>query len=581
MKQGNILYVNMTEQSSRIERDEPLFDNFMGGTAAATELLFRHGRPGDDPYIPEAPVIFAIGPFSSLYPVATKTVAVFKSPLSGEFGESHAGGRLAMALRDAGIDAIVITGKAVSPTYLVVDNHRVEFKSAVTLQNSSATACERILREAETKNGRKISILRIGPAGERLSPMACAVVDSSRHFGRTGLGGVMGSKNLKAVVISGSGGWEFEKAEMKAYSDVYEEFYDRVVRSKDMTKYHDVGTAINIMPLSMLNGLPTRNFSQGSFESAESVSGEVFAKEHLAQHTACTHCQCGCIHIATLREEFQQWHYSTAKVSYDYELIYALGTALSISSPQDILRLILEVERQGWDVISMGITLAWASEAYVNGVITDRETSGLPLNFGNANSYFEMMRRCAAGEGEFFRDLELGCARCSKKWGGKDFAIHYGGVEPAGYMTGENFVVSSLLGIRHSHLDDTGYSIDQKILTKPQSVEEQVAQQVKEAQWRMILNSLTICLFARAVYDPEIVLKGLAALSLDWTLEKIDELGKSTLQRKNEWRKLCGFHPDNLAIPKKMLRVRSANGQMTEESLRYRMKLYCELAGIF
>ena len=579
MKQGNILYIDLTSQTSRVERNEEIFDRFMGGTSVGTELLFQHGRPKDDPYVPEAPIIFAIGPFNSLYPVATKTIALFKSPLSGELGESHAGGRFSMALRDAEIDVMVITGKSERPTYLSIDNHKVTFKSAATFWGASATACERILRASEAVSGRKLSIVRIGPAGERLSPMACAVVDSSRHFGRTGLGGVMGSKNLKAIVVSGSGGWEFEKSEMKAYNEVYDEFYDRVVRSKDMTKYHDVGTAINIKPLSMLNGLPTRNFSQGSFESADEVSGETFAKNHLAQHIGCVHCQCGCIHMATLREEFQTWHYATSKVSYDYELIYALGTSLSVASPHDILRMILEVERQGWDVISMGITLAWASEAYVSGVITDKETGGLALNFGNTESYLEMMRRCAAGE-EFFRDLELGCAKCSEKWGGTDFAIHYGGVEPAGYMTGENFAISSLLGVRHSHLDDLGYSIDQKILTKPMPVEEQVMQQVKEAQWRMIINSMAICLFARAIYDVDIVIRGLNALSLDWTKEKIDELGVNMLRRKNEWRKLCGFDPDKFAVPRKMLNVRSANGRMNEESLRYRMKLYREYAGI-
>jgi len=579
MKQGNILYINMTDKTSRVERDEALFEQFMGGTSVGTELLFRHGRPKDDAYVPEAPIIFAIGPFNSLYPVATKTIALFKSPQTRELGESHAGGRFSMALREAGIDAMVITGRAERPTYLVIDNHKVTFKSAVTLWGRSATSCERILRDSESTNGRKLSIIRIGPAGERLSPIACAVVDGSRHFGRTGVGGVMGSKNLKALVVSGSGGWDFEKSEIKAYNEVYDEFYERVVRSKDMTKYHDVGTAINIMPLSMINGLPTRNFSQGSFESADLVSGETFARDHLVQHTGCSHCQCGCIHVAHLREEFNKWHYSAVKVSYDYELIYAFGTSLSVSSPHDILRMILEVERQGWDVISMGITLAWASEAYVNGIITDRDTGGLALNFGNTENYLEMMRRCAAGE-EFFRDLELGCATCSEKWGGKDFAIHYGGVEPAGYMTGENFTISSLLGVRHSHLDDIGYSLDQKLLTKPLPVEEQVAQQVKEAQWRMIVNSMAICLFARGVYDMDIVLRGLAALSLNWTKEKIDELGVYVLQRKNEWRRLCGFDPDKLEIPKKMLHVRSANGRMSEDSLRYRMKLYRELSGI-
>ena len=130
MKQGNILFVDLTDSTSRVERDEELFKRFLGGTAAASELLFRYGRPDLDPYAPEAPMIFAVGPFNSLYPVATKTVAVFKSPLSGELGESHAGGRLSMALRAANIDALVVTGQALNPTYLVIENHKVTFQSA-------------------------------------------------------------------------------------------------------------------------------------------------------------------------------------------------------------------------------------------------------------------------------------------------------------------------------------------------------------------------------------------------------------------------------------------------------------------
>ena len=580
MKQGNILFINLTNSTARVERDEELFERFMGGTSVASELLFRHGHPDLDSYAPEAPMIFAVGPFSALYPVATKTVAVFKSPLSGELGESHAGGRFAMALRAADIDALVITGVAPRPSYIVIDNHSVTFKPAKNIWGKSAFATERLIRDAEGSDGHKLSILRIGPAGERKSPLACVTVDGSRHFGRTGLGGVMGAKNLKAMAICGSMGQTFAKEEITAYRKVYDTLYDRVVHSKDMSKYHDLGTAVNVIPLSVLKGLPTRNFSQGSFEGAELISGEAFAKDHLSQHTACAHCQCGCIHLATLREEYKPWHYATSKVSYDYELIYALGSALSISSPQDILRLILLVEREAWDVISMGLTLAWATEAYLNGVIGDKETGGLPLSFGDAECYLEMLRRCAAGEGEFFRDLELGCAKCAAKWGGEDFAIHYGGVEPGGYMTGENFAVTSLLGVRHSHLDDTGYSIDQKLLSQPQSVEEQVTQQVKEAQWRMILNSLVICLFARGVYDREVILNGLSALSLDWTSEKLDALGKYTLQRKNEWRKLCGCDIDKLKIPSKMLRVRSATGHMSEASIEERVRLYRKLAEI-
>jgi aldehyde:ferredoxin oxidoreductase len=424
-------------------------------------------------------------------------MVITKSPLTGFIACSNSGGFWGTELIRAGYAAIIVEGKAAKPTYVWIKDKEVELRDAGALwgKNSHDTTDELQKMVGDTS----ARVCCISQSGESLSKIAAVMNEKERAAGRSGVGAVMGSKNLKAVAICGSIGQAFTKENIGAYREVYDTLYNRVVNSKDMSKYHDIGTAVNVAPLSALKGLPTRNFSQGSFEGANLVSGELFAKEYLSQHTSCAHCQCGCIHLATLREEYKPWHYATSKVAYDYELIYALGTALSISSPQDILRLILEVERQGWDVISMGITLAWATEAYISGVITDRETGGLPLYFGNADGYLEMMRRCAAGEGEFFRDLELGCAKCSEKWGGKDFAIHYGGVEPAGYMTGENFVISSLLGVRHSHLDDSGYSIDQKILTKPQPVEEQVAQQVQEAQWRMILNSLAICLFARGV----------------------------------------------------------------------------------
>ena len=580
-KQGNILFIDLTNLTSRVERDEELFEQFMGGTAVASELLFRHGRPDLDPYAPEAPMIFAVGPFNSLYPVASKTVAMFKSPLSGELGESYAGGRLSRALRAADIDALVVTGQASSPVYLVIEGHKVTFSSAKTIWGKSAPSTERLIRDAAGDNGHKLSVLRIGPAGERRSPIACVTVDGSRHFGRLGLGGVMGAKNLKALAVFGHMGQTFKKEEIKAFREVYDVLYDRVVHSMDMSKYHDIGTASGIATLSGVRGLPVSNFSQGTFGGAEFISGEKFAKDHLSQHTACAHCQCGCIHLATLREEYKPWHYATSKVSYDYELIYAFGSVLSISTSQDVLRLIAKAEREGWDAISMGVTLAWATEAYLNGVLGDKETDGLPLAFGDAECYMEMMRRCAAGEGEFFRDLESGCAKCAAKWGGEEFAIHYGKVEPGGYMTGENMAITSLLGVRHSHLDDTGYSIDQALLNKPMPVAEQVAQQVKEAQWRMILNSLVVCLFARrGIYDQEIILKGLSALSLDWTPEKLDALGKRALQRKHEWKKLCGCDIGELKVPSKMFRVRSATGHMKEDSIKERVRLYRELAEI-
>ena len=575
---GRTLHVDLASGTGRLLDDNRLFSEWLGGSAAATELLFRHGAPKGDPLAPESPVIFAIGPFSALYPVATKTAALFKSPLSGELGESHAGGRLAMSFREAGIAALVITGRAERPSYLAIENDTVAVKSASTFWGQSATATDRILREAESKTGRKISVVRIGPAGERLSPMACATVDGSRHFGRLGLGAVLGSKNLKAIVVSGTK--TLPLAKPKEFKAVYDILYDRVVRSKEMKKYHDLGTAANVRPLSMIRGLPTRNFSQGNFEGADDISGERFAGEFLVQHTACAHCQCGCIHLAELREEFAPYHYSTNRVSYDYELIYAMGSMLSLSSPEDVLKLLLVTEKQGWDVISLGCTLAWATESFLRGTLSLAETGDLPLSFGDGAAYLEMLERTAKGQGEFYRDLEKGCAFCARKYGGEEWAVQYGGVEPGGYMTGENFAVTCMMGVRHSHLDDTGYSIDQKLLNAAQPLEDQVRAQVKEARWRMVLNSLMICLFARGVYDEEVILSGLDALGLEWDAEKLQAMSEKALLRKYEWKALCGFDHSSVKIPKKMYSVQTATGLIGRESLEERLRLYRKYAGL-
>ncbi len=576
--QETILHIDLTAGTSHVERRPELFARFLGGTALGTELLWQYAPPETDPLGEQSALIFVSGPFSSLFPVATKTVALFKSPLNGELGETHAGGRLAMALRDANIDALVITGRSSSPVFLSIENHRVTFASARTVWGQSAPASERILREYVAPDGRKGSVVRIGPAGERLSPLACATVDGGRHFGRLGLGAVMGSKNLKAFLVFGTGGPVI--SQRGDHRKVYDAIYDRVVASNDMKKYHDLGTAGNILPLNAIGGLPTRNFSQGFFEGAQALSGEAFAENYLVQHIACAHCPCGCIHLAALREPFAPFHYRTTKVPYDYELIYALGTLLSLSSPSAVLSLVDVVEKEGWDAMGLGAVLAWASEAFLAGVVGFRETGDLPLRFGDGESYLEAVRRIRCGEGEFFRDLERGVAFCAEKYGGESFAIHFGGVGAPGYLTGENALTTYLMGVRHSHLDDPGYGTDQKLLGKDMPLEEQVRSAVKDAQWRMVTNSLVTCLFARAIYDEKTVLEGLSALELSWDGEKLGRLGEEALRRKYAYKIACGADPRRERIPEKLFAVATATGLMDRGRMAVRKELYARWVGL-
>ena len=564
MKPFRMLDIDLTQGTSKIQDVSDLFAEFLGGTGVATKLLLE--TPATvDPYAPEAPVFFAIGPFSSVFPVSTKTIALFKSPLNGNLGESHAGGRMALAMYGSGFHIIKITGKLPELGYLVINEDKITIRRATALKGISALATERIIREREDASNKR-TIIRIGPAGERLSPMACATVDGSRHFGRLGLGGVMGSKNLKAIVISGGKYWSVENK--PKYNVFYKKLYDVMVKSEMMKKYHDLGTPMNVLPLNQINGLPTRNFSQGYFESAHQISGETLAEKHLTQQTACAHCPVGCIHMATIRERFEtpDHHYKTFKVSYDHELIFAWGSNLSIQNAEEVLRLLLQVEKQGWDAISMGVTLAWACEAFQRGILNAKISDNLIFNFGNAPAMEKALKRIAQGHNEFYRDLEKGADWCARKYGGLEFAVAFGKNEAAGYATGLYAFLGYATGVRHSHLDSAGYSIDQKTISKPKPDEELLQDLYKESLWRMIPCSLVICLFARNVYTKELILEGLDALNIGgWTGDRLTDLSQKIHAMKYQYKLKCGFRWEDLTFPSRLTQLTTSSGQVTTE----------------
>jgi len=561
--------------SQRVEVTE-LFHKFIGGTGVAA-ALFEEVNPEMDAFADEAPVIFAIGPFSSIFPVATKTAAIFKSPLTGNLGESHAGGRLAMAMYGAGVHVIRIKGRSQFPCTIEIDDHHFKVNSASSLKGMSALATERVLRD-HYKTQHKRSVIRIGPAGERLSPIACATVDSSRHFGRLGLGAVLGSKNVKAIIISGGHYWKIDNT--GAFNSYYNKLYDAVVKSEQMKKYHDLGTPINVVPLSRINGLPTRNFSQGYFEGAEGISGEAFAEKHLSQQIACAHCQCGCIHMATLRESFNPAEnmYKTFKVSYDHELIFAWGSNLSISSSEDVLKLLYYVEKQGWDAISMGVILAWAVEAYQKGYLNKDHTDGLVLNFGDAKTYLEVLKRISHRHNEFYSDLERGSVFCGEKYGGKDFAIAFGKNEAPGYMTGLHSYLGYATGVRHSHLDSAGYSVDQKKINSDKTDTEWTNELFNESVFRMALNSLVICLFARNIYTRQVICEGLKLLGMDFDETRLMETAKTVHAMKNRQKKRFGFSFDELYLPKRLEKAATSCGHVTQEQFNEQVEVYKKLA---
>jgi aldehyde:ferredoxin oxidoreductase len=404
------------------------------------------------------------------------------------------------------------------------------------------------------------------------------LVDTYRHLGRLGLGAVFGSKKLKAMVISGTE--HVEIPDHKRYREVYNRLYSTTVQTDVMEKYHDIGTSVNINVLNWLKGLPTRNFQSSSFPEAENISGEMFADKYLSRRLSCAGCPIGCIHIASLKSAFSTHHeFEVRKVSYDYEPIYSLGSNLGVSSAEGLLQLIDACERLGLDVMSAGVVLAWATEAYERDIISPQETLGVPLQWNDVKSYLKALDFIVRPPNEFYSALARGVDYASSKHGGQDFAMALGGNEVSGYHTGPASIVGQIVGVRHSHLDNAGYSIDQKAAKKPLSPEQMVDEIIKEDNFRGVFNSLVGCLFARGVYTNENIIDALGAVGIEKTVDDLDDLGKRIFNEKYRFKTREGFDLSKVRVPKRFYETVSTLGKVDSQTVEEMLRLYRKKRG--
>ncbi|QEK12419.1 aldehyde:ferredoxin oxidoreductase [Crassaminicella thermophila] len=560
----SVLYIDLSSKKISVKHRQDLCE-YLGGVGVASKLLEENIKPQLHPLDENQPIIFAIGAASSIFPVITKTVAMFYSPLTMELGESYAGGRMAMTLLFAGYDAVVITGKSKKPTYLTIKSNNIAFKDARALWGLCTDETGRIIRERESGEGKR-SILRIGPAGENLSSFANVCVDTYRHFGRLGLGALFGSKNLKAIVTIGDQSIQIEN--FKEYFKVYKEIYKKVTETKLMKKYHDLGTSVNVLPMNKIGSFPTRNLTENHFEYAENISGEKFAQKNLIRKMACTSCPVGCIHIGQFRREFDEgYEFESVNVAYDYELIFALGSYLGINTTDAILELIEKVEQMGFDAISTGVVLGWATESYKKGLITNDHTI-IPLKYGHVKNYIKAVEYMAANTNEFYKILSKGSYKASQKYGGMDFAVQFAGNETPGYHTGYGSIVGHTVGARHSHLCNAGYSIDQSM--EEFDKEKLIEMIFYEERERCILNSLIICLFARKVYDKNTILLALNTIGYNLTENDLTTIADKIYKTKLKIKKMLKFDLKNIKLPKRIFQTPSANGKI-DENLAYEL----------
>lgn len=573
---SRVLYIDLAARSFSIQDRSDLFEAGIGGTGVGIRLLEEECPAGADPLGPENPIILAVGPLVGMFPLGSKAVAMFKSPHTGNLGESHAGGRSAVAIRMAGYGAIVIRKASVSPVYVVVEDDHVYFRDASALWGlSSAYTAGTIMRQNEQGSGTR-TIMRIGRAGEQGVSYASVITETYRHFGRLGLGAVFGSKKLKGLVISGQR--SLPVTDRKAYRGLYDEIYKTATESQLMKKYHQLGTVVNVLPLNAIGALPTRNLQSGTFEGAEQISGERLAQDFLGRRVACAHCPVACVHLAAVRYPYPDdpYFFKTDMIGYDHEPIYACGSLLGGTDIPGLFSLLDEAEVLGLDVMSMGVTLAWATEALQRGLITTNETDGLALEWGNYPLYVEAAKRIVSQPNDFYQAMAHGAEKAAKIYGGLDFALTFGGNEMPGYHTGPACHAGYLTGARHSHLDSAGYSLDQKSAKDGVTLTaDGIANSLlEEEQWRQVLTSLVICLFARGIYTPETVQRALAAAGIERSVDELKALGADILHRKYAFKLREGFDPAGLRIPGRIIETPSPAGKFDEELIRKTIEIY-------
>ena len=529
-------------------------DTFVGGSGLAALLYSNYGHPERPWNDPDQPLIFAIGPLTGYFPLMSKTVCAFKSPYHDQYAESHAGGRSALALRFADLDALVVVGMAATPSCIAVGSRDLVIKELPFVWGKDVFETGKMLRKLVKRGGGHRTMLRIGPAGESGSAMACINADTYRHFGRLGGGAVMGIKNLKAIVIEGDA--SFSLPESKEYPKVFQEAYTKLT-GKDMMKYHDIGTPINMAVLNETKMLPIRNLQRTTDPAMASITGEQFADNVLLRNSACAGCPVGCIHIGFVRERFQKEHrYIYRQVSYDHEPIFAVGSMLSVVDPFQVLAIIDVSEKAGLDVMSAGVALAWATEAVEKGFISEKETI-VPLAFGNSENYKQAMQLLGEGSNDFYRLLAQGTRKAAEQYGGKDFACVLG-QEMAGYATGEVYFASQALGFRHSHLDSGGYSFDQK--EKGKDLSKAIDFLVKDEQGRVLLTSMVACLFARGVYTDELLTRCLHSVGYTYLAENLGPVSRNVQQLRWKIRLASGFRPEDVVIPERFYEVETVKG---------------------
>ena len=425
---GKVLEVDLTGESIKTTPlNMDIAQRFVGGKGYAARLLWDHTKAKVDPLSADNIIVFATGPLTATSCPSTRMCIATKSPLTGTFNDAYVGGHFSAELKFAGYDFIEIKGASKRPSYLMIENDNVELRDASGMWGKDTFATEDSIR-AECGD-ESIRVACIGPAGEKLVRYAVVNVDRYRQAARGGVGTVMGSKQLKAVAVRGTG--EVKVSDPATFEGLSAEASRSIEADEGLYTMKRWGTGRSVLFSSDQDLYPTQNFQTGTFEHAENLSGEAMEKGFWVKTRACFGCPIHCGHLGVTRSS----EYPQAVVEgVEYETTTLLGANCCVASLDAVAYANMLCDKYGLDTLSTGNVIAWAMECFEKGILNERMTDGLRLQFGSDKALTETIERIAQrrGLGDL---LGEGVKRAAEKIGkgSESFAMHVKGLELPGW----------------------------------------------------------------------------------------------------------------------------------------------------
>jgi aldehyde:ferredoxin oxidoreductase len=603
---GKILHVDLTRGAISIEEpDEQFYRTYIGGSAMGTYYVFNNTPAGADPLGPENTLTIMISATTGVSISGnSRMTATAKSPLTGLIGDSQVGGFFPAEMKFSGYDGIVFTGKSPKPVYLWINDGQAELKDASHLWGKVTGDVEQTIRDE--LGDLKIQVAQIGPGGENLTRYAAIMNMCNRANGRTGMGAVMGSKNLKAIAVRGH--QKVKTADPAAITKLARLAPKRVQDIGDMKGLQDFGTASVLNYQNTSGGLPTRNYTSGTFELAEDLSGETMSETILKSNDTCYACVVRCKRV--VETEYKNEHIDPLYGGPEYETLSTFGSYCGIGDMSAVSLANQICDQQGLDTIACGATIAFAMDCFEHGYLTLQDTGGIDLRFGNADAMLAILEKITKREG--LGDLlAYGSAYAAKKIGkgAEDLVVAVKNHELPAHMPQVKrslaliYAVNPFGADHQSHEHDPSYTPDTASynlermaeigLTNPMSDRVLDREKVKMAlttEWDYcFVDTAQLCQFvfgpAWQVYGPNEQAELMRATTgWNWTVADLLKIGERRLNMMRAFNAREGVGREMDTLPKRIYDEPLTGGAsdgvaVTRQEVEEALDMYYEMCG--